>query len=195
MIISGTTGSETLTDTLRRDTLLGDLGADTFVLQDDGRRDAILDFQNGVDVVDFSDFDVTFEELYIFQIEPNSFVIEIRGERNQIDVTPPDIGQPPITPWSFTAADFIFAVGAAPPTVVLHADTNGQDKLFGTGRPDVFLFEPDGLRDAVRRLKSGKTKLIWHPLIPPLPIWCLPMLPPGAYPSALKRLSSGLNDW
>ena len=159
MIINGTTGSEILTDTLNRDKLTGDLGADTFVLQDDGRRDTILDFQNGVDVVDFSDFDVTFEELFIFQIDPDSFVIEIRGERNQIDVTPPDIGEPPITPWSFTAADFIFAVGAAPPTVVLHADTSGQDKLFGTGRPDVFLFEPDGLRDAVRRFEIGKDKI------------------------------------
>lgn len=159
MIITGTPIGETLTDTLRRDTLTGDLGADTFVLQHDGRRDTILDFENGVDVIDFSDFDVTFEELFIFQIDAYTFVIEIRGERNQIVVTPPDLGDPPITPWSFTADDFIFADGAAPPSVVSHVDTSGKDKLFGTGRPDVFLFNPDGLRDAVRRFELGKDKI------------------------------------
>jgi len=159
MIISGTSGGETLYDTANRDVLTGDLGADTFVLSHDGRRDIITDFQDGVDVIDFTDFNVTFEELFIFQLSAYSFVIEIRGERTQIDVPVPNLGDPPITPYSFTAADFVFAVGAAPPTVVVQSDTAGADKLFGTGRPDVFVFSPDGMRDAVRRFEIDKDKI------------------------------------
>jgi len=159
MFIGGTSGDDTITDTLRRDLLLGDAGADTFVFQKDGKRDTVLDFQDGVDVIDFTDFDVTFEELFIYQIDTYSFVIDIRGEKNQIDVTPPNLGDPPITPSSFTAEDFLFDPGAAPPTITLHADTPAADRLFGTGRPDVFLFNPDGMRDAVRRFEIGKDKI------------------------------------
>ncbi len=156
MIIDGTSGNDTLYDIGNRDILTGGLGADTFVLSHDGRRDTITDFQDGFDVIDFTDFNVTFEELFIFQLSAYSFVIDIRGERNQIDVPVPNIGDPPITPYSFTAADFIFAAGAAPPNVVVQADTPGNDKLIGTGRPDVFVFSPDGMRDAVRRFEIHK---------------------------------------
>ncbi len=159
MIINGTSGDDTLYDIGNRDILTGGLGADTFVLSHDGRRDTITDFQDGIDVIDFSDFNVTFEELFIFQLSAYSFVIEIRGERNQIDVAPPNIGDPPITPYSFTAADFIFADGAAAPNVVVQTDTAGNDKLIGTGRPDVFVFSPDGMRDAVRRFEIHKDQI------------------------------------
>lgn len=159
MYIGGTAGDDTLTDTLRRDDLFGGIGADMFVLQKDGRRDTVMDFEDGVDVIDFTDFDVTFEELFIYQIDTYSFVIEIRGEKNQVDVTPPNLGDPPITPYSFTASDFVFADGAAPPTITVQSDTLGEDRLFGTGRPDVFAFNPDGMRDAVRRFEIGKDKI------------------------------------
>ena len=159
MIINGTSGNDTLFDIGNRDILTGGLGADTFVLSHDGRRDTITDFSDGIDVVDFTDFNVTFEELFIFQLSAYSFVIDIRGERNQIDVPPPNIGDPPITPYSFTAADFIFASGAAAPNVVVQSDTAGNDKLIGTGRPDVFVFSPDGMRDAVRRFEIHKDQI------------------------------------
>jgi hypothetical protein len=156
MIIGGTAGADTLYDTRRRDILTGGLGADTFVFSHDGRRDIVTDFQDGVDVIDFTSFNVTFEELFIFQLSAYSFVIDIRGERTEIDVPPPNIGAPPITPQSFTAADFTFAPGAAPPNVVVQSDTPAADKLIGTGRPDVFVFSPDGMRDAVRRFELHK---------------------------------------
>jgi Ca2+-binding RTX toxin-like protein len=159
MIINGTSGDDTLYDIGKRDVLTGGLGADTFVLSHDGRRDIITDFTDGVDVIDFTDFNVTFEELFIFQVSAYSFVIDIRGERNQVDVTPPNIGDPPITPYSFTAADFTFAIGAAPPTVFTQTDTAAEDRLYGTGRPDVFVFAPDGMRDAVRRFELHKDKI------------------------------------
>lgn len=159
MIITGTTGDDTLTDILKRDKLTGDLGADTFVFQHDGKRDFILDFEDGADVIDFTDFNVTYEELFIYQISAYTFVIDIRGEKTEVAVVPPGLGDPPITPSSFTAEDFIFTVGAAPPTITLQADTPGADRLFGTGRPDVFLFDPDGMRDAVRRFEIHKDKI------------------------------------
>ena len=156
MIINGTSGDDTIYDIGRRDILTGGLGADTFVLSHDGKRDTITDFTDGVDVIDFTNFNVTFDELFIYQISTYSFVIDIRGEKTQVDVTPPSIGDPPITPYSFTAADFIFAPGAAAPTPVVQSDTAGADRLFGTGRPDVFVFNPDGMRDAVRRFEIHK---------------------------------------
>ena len=159
MIINGTAGNDTLHDIGNRDILTGGLGADTFVLSHDGRRDTITDFQDGIDTVDFTSFNVTYDELFIFQLSAYSFVIDIRGERNQIDVPPPNLGDPPITPSSFTAADFIFAAGAAPPNVVVHSDTAAAEKLIGTGRPDVFVFSPDGMRDAVRRFEIHKDKI------------------------------------
>ncbi len=120
MIIDGTSGNDTLYDVGNRDILTGGLGADTFVLSHDGQRDTITDFQDGVDVIDFTDFNVTFEELFIFQLSAYSFVIDIRGERNQIDVPVPNLGDPTITPYSFTAADFIFASGAGPMYLCFH---------------------------------------------------------------------------
>jgi len=156
MIINGTSGDDTIFDIGKRDILTGGLGADTFVLSHDGKRDTITDFTDGVDVIDFTSFNVTFDELFIYQINTYSFVIEIRGEKNQVDVTPPNIGDPPITPYSFTADDFIFAPGAAAPTPVVQSDTAGADRLFGTGRPDVFVFNPDGMRDAIRRFEIHK---------------------------------------
>jgi len=159
MIVNGTSGDDTLFDIRNRDILTGGLGADTFVISKDGRRDTITDFQDGIDVIDFTDFDATFEELFIFQLSAYTFVIDIRGERTQVDVPPPGIGDPPITPYSFTAADFTFAVGAAPPNVVVQSDTAGADKLIGTGRPDVFVFSPDGMRDAIRRFEIHKDKI------------------------------------
>ncbi len=159
MIITGTNAKDTLYDTGNRDWLTGGIRGDTFVLSHDGKRDTITDFKDRADVIDFTDFNVTFEELFIYQINTYSFVIEIRGENTQVDVIPPTLGDPAITTYSFTADDFIFAVGAAPPNVVIQSDTAGKDKLLGTGRPDVFVFTPDGLRDAVRRFEMHKDKI------------------------------------
>ncbi len=79
MIINGTAGNDTLHDIGNRDILTGGLGADTFVLSHDGRRDTITDFQDGIDTVDFTSFNVTYDELFIFQLSAYSFVIDIRG--------------------------------------------------------------------------------------------------------------------
>ncbi len=156
MIITGTTGDDILNDTDRRDKLTGDDGADVFVLGRDGKRDAIMDFDDGIDLIDLSDFNVTFEEVFIYQIDTLTYVVAIRGELTEINFQPPGFGDPAIM---LTADDFLFAPGAAPPGVNLISDTAARDKLIGTGRPDVFLFNPDGLRDAVRRFELDKDKI------------------------------------
>ncbi|MBL4808139.1 MAG: hypothetical protein JKY31_12775 [Rhodobacteraceae bacterium] len=156
MIIIGTAGDDTLEDTGRRDKLTGGDGLDVFVLGRDGKRDFIMDFEDGVDRVDFSDFNVTYEELFIYQIDTYRFVVEIRGELTEINFQPPEVGDPPIM---LTVDDFLFDPGAAAPGVNLIADTDGRDKLIGTGRPDVFLFNPDGVRDAIRRFELGKDQI------------------------------------
>ncbi|MEX0968928.1 MAG: hypothetical protein WD046_00635 [Paracoccaceae bacterium] len=155
MIITGTPASDTLHDTMRRDKLTGGDGADIFVLNRDNKRDFILDFEDGFDKIDLSSFAVTFDEVFIKRISADTFVFTIRGESNNVTFS----GLGPHGLNALGADDFIFHPGAAPPTVNLVADTTGADKLFGTSRPDVFLFNPDGERDAVRNFELGKDKL------------------------------------
>ena len=145
MIITGTAAGETLPDTMRRDKLSGGDGADIFALNRDNKRDFILDFADGFDKIDLSAFRVTFDEVFIKRISADTFVFTIRGESNNVTFAPTLGG-----PIGLSADDFIFDPGAAPPSVNLISDTAAKDKLFGTSRPDVFLFNPDGTRDAVR---------------------------------------------
>lgn len=154
MIITGTAAGETLPDTMRRDKLSGGDGADIFALNRDNKRDFILDFADGFDKIDLSAFRVTFEEVFIKRISADTFVFTIRGESNNVTFAPTLNG-----PIELSADDFIFDPGAAPPSVNLISDTAARDKLFGTSRPDVFLFNPDGTRDAVRNFELGKDQI------------------------------------
>ncbi len=156
MIITGTAGDDILEDTGKRDKLTGGDGSDVFVMSRDGKTDFILDFDDGIDLIDLTDFNVTFEEVFIYQIDTLTYVVEIRGELTKVTFQPPDFGDPAI---GLSAADFLFDPGAAPPGVNLILDTSGADRLIGTGRPDVFLFNPDGMRDAARRFEIGKDKI------------------------------------
>tara|TARA_R110000850_G_scaffold63296_10_gene143176 strand:- start:532 stop:1164 length:633 start_codon:yes stop_codon:yes gene_type:complete len=154
MIITGTAAGETLPDTMRRDKLSGGDGADIFALNRDNKRDFILDFTDGFDKIDLSAFRVTFDEVFIKRISADTFVFTIRGESNNVTFAPTLGG-----PIGLSADDFIFDPGAAPPSVNLISDTAAKDKLFGTSRPDVFLFNPDGTRDAVRNFELGKDQI------------------------------------
>lgn len=153
MIITGTNTDEVIRDTGRRDQLTGGDGADIFYLRHDNKRDTILDFQDGSDKIDLTDFNVTFDEVYIRQIADNAFVFTIRGESNAVYFAPPGPLDPPII---FDADDFIFNPGAAAPTRNLVTETDGADRLWGTSRPDTFVMNPDGMRDAIRRFELGK---------------------------------------
>lgn len=51
--------------TNRNDWLKGTAGADRFVMLDDGQRDVIGRFRDGEDVIDLTDFGVTFDDLKI----------------------------------------------------------------------------------------------------------------------------------
>ena len=156
MRIFGTTGNDLLEDTTRRDRMFGDEGADVFILNRDGKRDFILDFEDGIDRIDLTDFNVTFDEVQIRQIDDLTFVFEIRGERTEVTFTAPAVGEP--MP-ELTAEDFIFAEGAAPPLTISQLDGPGKDVLYGSSRPDIFIFTPDGSKDVVRRFELGKDQI------------------------------------
>ncbi len=153
MIINGTSGDDIIADSDRRDRLTGGDGEDVFVLGRDGKTDFVLDFDDNVDMIDLVEFNVTFQEISIYKIDTYTYVVQIRGEKSKITFQPPELGDPEIM---LTADDFLFDPGAAPPGVNLVTDTFGNDKLFGTGRPDVFLFNPDGMRDGIRKFELGK---------------------------------------
>ncbi len=156
MILTGTTGADTIQDGVLRDKITGLGGADVFALRRDGKRDFILDFKNASDTIDLSDYNVTWDEVFVRLKAPGHFIIEIRGEKTDITFQAPEIGEPALSFFSLDESDFIFAAGAAAPTVHLVPDTAATDILWGTGRPDVFLLNRDSLKDVVRRFEDDK---------------------------------------
>lgn len=58
-LMRGGAGDDDLHDGAGRDTLSGNAGADTFIFAADGTRDVILDFQDGLDLIDLSNWTVT----------------------------------------------------------------------------------------------------------------------------------------
>lgn len=156
MIFVGTTGDDVLADRGLRDRLTGLAGADVFELQRDGKRDFILDFADGSDLIDLSAYNVTWAEVFVRLKAPGHFIIEIRGEKTDIFFQPPALDQPAPDFFSLGESDFIFAPGAAEPVINLVADTAARDVLWGSGRPDAFLLNRDGQRDVIRNFEDGK---------------------------------------
>ncbi len=156
MILTGTTGGDTILDGVLRDKITGLAGADIFALRRDGKRDFILDFKNGSDKIDLTEYNVTWEEVFVRLKSPGHFIIEIRGEKTDVFFQPPDPGAPGLSFFSLDESDFMFAPGAAAPTVHLVPDTAASDVLWGTGRPDVFQLNNDALRDVLRNFEDGK---------------------------------------
>ena len=156
MRIFGTPENDLIEDTNRRDKMTGYEGADTFILNRDGKRDFILDFEDGIDKIDISDFNVKFDEVKIRQIDDLTFLFEVRGERTHVTFTPPAPGEP--LP-QLTVEDFITAPGASTPLTITQFDGAGRDVLYGSSRPDVFIFTPDGSKDVVRRFELGKDQI------------------------------------
>jgi len=156
MLIYSPPGGGIVQDSLRRDQIFGSDEADIFALRRDGKRDTIHDFQDGIDLIDITAFNVTFAEVFIKQVDTYSYVFEIRGEKTKINFRPPGPDDAPI---ALSADDFIFAPGAAPPSINIINSTYGPDVLYGTGRPDIFKMNPDDNRDVIRRFELGKDKI------------------------------------
>lgn len=156
MILTGTTGDDTIVDGILRDRITGLAGADIFALRRDGKRDFILDFKNGSDKIDLTEYNVTWEEVFVRLKSPGHFIFEIRGEKTDVFFQVPDLGQPGLSFFSLDESDFAFAPGAAAPTIHLVPDTAASDVLWGTGRPDAYLLNSDGLKDVIRNYEDDK---------------------------------------
>lgn len=156
MILTGTSGADVIQDGVLRDRITGLAGDDVFALRRDGKRDFILDFKNDGDTVDLTDYNVTWEEVFVRLKAPGHFIIEIRGEKTDIFLQAPGIGEPAQDFFSLDESDFVFDPGAAAPTVHLVADTAAADILWGTGGPDVFQLNSDTLRDVLRNFEDDK---------------------------------------
>lgn len=104
-VIDGGRGEDRIDGGGGKDYLTGGNGADTFVFTADGRKDFIMDFQDGLDLIDLSGYHQvnTIDDL-IIKTREWGVMIEIRGEKLKII----GHGGDTITAEDFTADDFIF---------------------------------------------------------------------------------------
>jgi Ca2+-binding RTX toxin-like protein len=103
--IDGGAGNDRIDGGGGKDFLTGGEGADTFVFTADGRKDFILDFQDGLDLIDLSGYHQvgTMDDLFI-KTREWGVLIEIRGEKIKIIAADGET----ITAEDFTVDDFIF---------------------------------------------------------------------------------------
>ncbi|WP_112320384.1 hypothetical protein [Oceanibium sediminis] len=151
--------STQILDTARRDTLTGTAGSDHFVLRNDGAVDVILGFQDGVDRIDLTHIEASWDQLMIRQLSPTEYVIDYHGEE-RIRVTFEHPAEVEITQpaWLLDETDFIFAPGLPEATtqVIFETQTSGKEVLYGTSDPDIFVLADDNERDTIRRFEPGK---------------------------------------
>lgn len=100
----GREGADTLEGGLGNDILEGGADADTFAFNSGDGTDVILDFQDGVDLIDFSSLGITFADLLIVDSGANAIVFYDQSD-------PADLGLVVVNTQSaadLTADDFIF---------------------------------------------------------------------------------------
>ena len=167
----GGLGDDVLTDGAGKDVSTGGLGADTFVLGADNRSDAILDFEDGTDVIDVTAWGVTdISELTV--TDHRSGRVFVRHGKEALVI---DDGARGLSSNDFSAADFIFAQpgGGTGGDLPVIAGTPGNDKLVGTGAAeelrdlegidtlfgrggaDRFVLARDGAVDAIKDFELG----------------------------------------
>jgi len=148
----------TFSDTLRRDKItLGD-GADTVQLARDGKTDHVFGFEDGMDLIDLTNFSVLWSEVQIKFKSDGLFVITIRGERTKIQFEPKTDGSL-ITQDSLSEDDFIFATDVPDPLPNILTDSNGKTVLYGTDQSDIFVMFPDDTRDVIKFFDTTKDKI------------------------------------
>jgi serralysin len=95
----GGAGNDTLNGGAGDDWFVGGADADTFVFNTNWGRDTVSDFQDGIDILDFSTTGLVFGDLVITQSGNNTIITDINNNTIQLDnVLATDI----------TAADFVF---------------------------------------------------------------------------------------
>lgn len=103
--IDGGAGDDRIDGGGGKDYLTGGAGADTFVFVADGRKDFIMDFEDGLDLIDLSGYHQigTVDDLTL-KTREWGVLIEIRGEKLKVIAADGET----ITAEDFTADDFIF---------------------------------------------------------------------------------------
>ncbi len=103
--INGGAGDDRIDGGGGKDFLTGGVGADTFVFVADGRKDFIMDFEDGIDLIDLSGYQQlgSIDDLEIYT-RKWGVLIDIKGEKLKVIAMDGDV----ITADDFTADDFIF---------------------------------------------------------------------------------------
>lgn len=147
-----------INDTDRRDTInLGD-GIDRIKLSRDGKTDHVFGFEDGIDKINLSQFNVNWSEVQVKYKGGGEFVITIRGERTKITFKPPTDGSE-ITQDFLGIDDFFYATGAPDPVDNILTDFNGLSVLYGTDQSDIFVMFRDNSRDVIKGFDPTKDKI------------------------------------
>jgi|GEM_PF-3224668 len=149
----------TQADTQKRNTLFGTAEQDTFVLSNDGKVDTINRFEDGVDQIDLTAIDATFDQLMIKQINLQTYVIDYQGEeRTHLTFNRPETEDIPPSGFLLTEDDFIFRDGVPDATtqVIFENSSSSAETIVGTTSPDVFVLNDDDEKDVIRKFETGK---------------------------------------
>lgn len=149
-------------DTSARDDLRGAVGAENFVMLNDGQDDLLRNFEIGVDKIDLTEFGaLSFEDLTI------SNVIRGNGSVSWIAVFDPDgerellvryDGDTPLDAGALSAEDFTFSTVPVERDALKIQDLDGRDKLRGTDAAEDFVMLDDGQSDLVFGFEIGQDK-------------------------------------
>jgi hypothetical protein len=147
-----------INDTARRDIInLGD-GVDRVKLLRDGKTDHVFGFENGIDKINISEFNVNWSEVQVKFKGAGEFVITIRGEKTKITFKAPTDGSE-ITQGFLTEDDFFYATGAPDPVDNILTDNVGLTVLYGTDQSDIFVMFQDNHRDVIKGFDPTKDKI------------------------------------
>lgn len=137
----------------------GKPGADVFDLLRDGFKDYIWNFQDGVDRIDLTRFDVTWDSVMVQQISLTEYKVFVRDEFVRVTFEMPAVIPPSGSLLDET--DFIFDTGRPePPVQSIFEDTPGViEVLRGTPLPDVFILQQDMTRDNIEGFEPGKDRI------------------------------------
>lgn len=103
--VTGSQMADVIVDGTGRDKMAGGDGADTFKLSRDGILDYVTDFTDGVDRIDLSGWDVSFDDLAIQFNGRNKFLVRHEDERLTVRMMSDD----PVEAAMLDADDFILA--------------------------------------------------------------------------------------
>ena len=157
MKIIGTDADDIIEDAGRRDFLTGGLGMDTFKLAQDGKSDHIEDFQDGLDKIDLSAFNVAWGSVEVRLRTDTSFTVSVGGEKLFVEFDLP-LGSI-VSLADLSEDDFIFQTGASNPPANIITDRPVEKEHYGTDGSDIFVMVQDYRRDVIRKFDPTKDQI------------------------------------